>query len=976
MNDRSPDRSNRHVRDAGDSRAAAESLHTPIEPARDPKQPTVYDSRANVADADASRFGSAHQPPSRLGRFEVQRFIAGGGMGEVSQARDLEVERDVAVKILRRDGPSGSIGFARFQREAAIIARLEHPSILPIYGRGLDEHGQPFYAMRLVDGETFRHHIRDFHDRVAGGLEEFNGGALRHWIRRWLDVCDAVGYAHACGIIHRDLKPSNVMIGEFGQTFVVDWGLAKRLDEDDPTQHRTTFSKQTFKAAEIAPVADQPNAMGEANRHGPIGTPATTSPSSRPEIESTLPGSVVGTPEYASPEQLAGDSDAMDERSDVFGLTGILYELLTGEPPRPWARDRGTGKRLRQEPIRPAQKMNAAVPASLDSICRRGLAHQPEARYATATELSADVQAWLDGQRVQAHPDRWLDRSGRWLRRHRVVASVAVAVLVVGAFASMVGSVLVAEKNRSLQSANRRLDAKNRELASAHSAETRLREDARQQSELAMAAMGDAILFFQRAARDLPNTDASRRQFLEASLQRLEKLSTEFFDASRADATKVVAMLDMAELILTSRLEGPSETGSNRFELAENLVRRAIDLSEKRLQAEPTELESHRRLARAVDTLANVQFHQGKLRAAARESSKCLAICDSAAERFVGASPDETFAIRSDSAKYQSRLGRIYLELGDVDRAERLFREALVTRRWLGEQRGERVSVQHVLFFAFEHLASVAAFRGDTDVALRWLGDAEAIADRLAGDQRVSALESRWPAYVDQLCGQVLLDAGRLDEAEDRLRDALSQRLQLSDAEPRNLIVARDLSFTENSLGQLALIRGNDADAMSHFERSLEATAKFAVDLSGHTMDLQNRLEAAIGRADAARRLGDPAKAMRFAQAATKVAEGMFRRSPESVLARGEYAKALLCLANVQREAAAADHWNDGRRVTATSDHAGIEGSRLAVFPDVELPQAELETLRTAAQLFEPMGPEVAFAAVHQGILAAIQDRL
>ena len=231
-------------------------------------------------------------------RFRLLRPHARGGLGEVFVALDAELHREVALKQILEKHADDPVSRQRFVAEAEITGALEHPGIVPVYGMGTYGSGRPYYAMRFIKGESLKEAIEHFHgDDTLKRNPGRRSLELRKLLRRFLDVCNAVDYAHSCGAIHRDIKPANIILGKHGETLVVDWGLAKLVGRADPS-------------------------VGEQ----------TIAPSSSGSSE-TLPGSALGTPAYMSPEQAEGDLDRLGPRSDVYSLGATLYCLLTGQPP-------------------------------------------------------------------------------------------------------------------------------------------------------------------------------------------------------------------------------------------------------------------------------------------------------------------------------------------------------------------------------------------------------------------------------------------------------------------------------------------------------------------------------------------------------------------------------------------------------------------------------------------------------------------
>ncbi|MBI4705920.1 MAG: protein kinase [Deltaproteobacteria bacterium] len=339
------------------------------------------------------------------GRYEIGGEIGAGGIGKIYLAFDRHLGRHVALKELLPDpawssrragalfteGPTVERTPAelRFVNEARITGQLEHPSIVPVYELGRRAGDEAvYYAMRLVRGRTLAQALRE--RDLAGRLE-----LLPHFA----DVCNAVAYAHSRGVIHRDLKPDNVMLGDFGETVLLDWGLAKVRGHDD---------------VQSAALADVIERLKDA---APVDTVA---------------GVPLGTPAYMPPEQALGEVAAIDERSDVYSLGAILYEILTGREPFSGATAAQVIGRVLSEPLVAPGKMEPACPAELADITMRAMARDRQARYRDATELAADVRAFMRGGLVGAHRYGLGALFARFLRRHRAPLCAALAVLAVG----------------------------------------------------------------------------------------------------------------------------------------------------------------------------------------------------------------------------------------------------------------------------------------------------------------------------------------------------------------------------------------------------------------------------------------------------------------------------------------------------------------------------------------------------------------
>ncbi|EYF00815.1 WD40 repeat domain-containing serine/threonine-protein kinase [Chondromyces apiculatus] len=314
-------------------------------------------------------------------QYAVLAEVAQGGIGRVLAAQDVRLGRAVALKELR--GVPGGVAEERFLREVRLTARLQHPSIVPVYEAGRWPDGRPFYAMKLVSGRSLAEVI-DEHALLDERLP-----LLPHV----LAVAEAMAYAHQERIIHRDLKPANVLVGAFGETLVIDWGLAKDL----------------------------------ALEHDDLDRRVMARPPSVPDQEAlTVDGSVLGTPAYMPPEQAAGES--VDERADVYALGAILYHVLAGEPPY-----RGSPLDVIEAviagPPPPLEQKQKEIPSDLLTVVRKAMARSPLSRYRTARELAEDLRRFQTGQIVRAHRYSRVERVRRFARQYRAALSVGVAAL-------------------------------------------------------------------------------------------------------------------------------------------------------------------------------------------------------------------------------------------------------------------------------------------------------------------------------------------------------------------------------------------------------------------------------------------------------------------------------------------------------------------------------------------------------------------
>lgn len=304
---------------------------------------------------DRGRLAEA-KPGSAAARYTLHNLHAAGGIGEIWLARDLELERDVAMKKLQATRPPTELTVNRFLREARITGQLEHPGVVPVYEICHDEvTGLPCYSMRFLRGRTLSEAVAEYHQERRTGDAHFK--SLVGLLNAFDIICNTVAYAHSKGIIHRDLKCDNVLLGQYGEVVVIDWGLAKQ--------------------------------SGRAEVHGDEVDLEATIP------EETVAGQILGTPAYMSPEQAVGDIATIGPLADVYGLCAILYEILCGQPPFTGTSTLEVLEQVRTELPRRPSEIVSGIPAVLEEICMKGLAKEPAGRHASAEELGGAVRDWV-----------------------------------------------------------------------------------------------------------------------------------------------------------------------------------------------------------------------------------------------------------------------------------------------------------------------------------------------------------------------------------------------------------------------------------------------------------------------------------------------------------------------------------------------------------------------------------------------------
>ena len=359
------------------------------------------DSSAKTARTDGEKSSVLGQRIGLRGcesDFELIKFVANGGCSEVYQAKETKLGRLVALKFLRPEFEHSEYHLARFQREVAITSRLDHPGVIAVHALGGSDRAAPFYVMPFIEGGT----LRELADRFHLEGHSFDSTRGRALLGHFVDVCQTVAHAHTREILHRDLKPDNVIVGRFGETYVVDWGLAKQLRHEEK-----------------------------------VGDPGAVNSLSTDEFvdDLTLQGNILGSPAFLSPEQARGADATM--RSDVFGLGSTLYYLLSGN-----AAFRGRSlpevlHHARHNEFEPLTKVgrSGGLPKPLIAIQRRCMNGDPQERYANAGEVAEEVERFLAGDRVRTHVESMIERAQRGAKKNRkplaVVAVAGVLLLLV-----------------------------------------------------------------------------------------------------------------------------------------------------------------------------------------------------------------------------------------------------------------------------------------------------------------------------------------------------------------------------------------------------------------------------------------------------------------------------------------------------------------------------------------------------------------
>jgi eukaryotic-like serine/threonine-protein kinase len=677
------------------------------------------------------------------GRFRIVRFHDKGALGEVFVARDQQLHRIVALKRIKVDHATDRDKRARFVVEAEITGRLEHPGIVPVYGLGTYDDGRPFYAMRFIRGDNLKSAIEQFHQAEEKGRDPGERTlALLKLLRRFLDVCNAIDYAHSRGVLHRDLKPGNIMLGKFGETLVVDWGLAKSVGRPEEAPASATMDDRTLV------------------------------PQSGSDLRGTELGARLGTPAYMSPEQAAGRIADLGPASDVYSLGATLFCLLTSRAP---FNDQDLAELLRKvEPgdFPPPRQLKGWIDPALEAICLKAMATNPDARYKTPRALADDVEHWLADEPVSAWREPTRRRLRRWGRRHRLLVTGLAATLIVAVAALAVGNLLVTRQRdiaeRNLAVARTVVDEMYTQVAAKLDDEEQMDDYQREILEKALtfyerfalpqsndphvrleagligirvgeirhrlghgaaaqSAYRQAIAVLSRLASDRPAEPSHRHALAQAEFG----LATFFkendlWQECLVEAGKAVAIWgelarEQAAAEYRQRqtecqnLLGDVYSRSGRLDEADQENRAALGLAEELVKEHPDSITCQYLLGHLLYSSARPRFIRGDMRGFEANLSRALSIF----EALVRQNPK--------AKKYRVAMGDCYRELGQAYLKDRRFAQiqdanerALAIFEGLAAEHPQRIHCRSNLARMFEAREYHSLVKGDLQAATAW----------------------------------------------------------------------------------------------------------------------------------------------------------------------------------------------------------------------------------------------------------------
>jgi serine/threonine protein kinase len=758
--------------------------------------------------------------------YRADREIARGGMGRIVAAEDHRLGRPVALKELLEPAPEL---LGRFQREALITARLQHPGIVPVYEAGCWPSGEPFFAMKLVSGRPLDQVIGD-----AKTLEE-----RLALLPRIAAATEAIAYAHSQRVIHRDLKPANILIGEFGETVVIDWGLAKSLDDVDGP----------LSSQRIARPAKQPST---AHRRTEPGSSTLT-----------VAGAVMGTPAYMAPEQARGEP--VDQRADVFALGAMLYHLLAGVPPYNARTATDVIAAAAIGKVVPLAARERGAPADLVAIVQRAMAPLPIDRYADAGELASELRRFLTGQLVSAHRYTAGQRVNRFVQRHR--AAVTIAVLAAIGFAAG-GTFAV---RRILHE---------RDVA----------DHARQLADTRRQAAEHLI--------DRMLSDVKSRLQQIGRLDLLASLGTEIRDyyGTLAKIPGGMPVEDIDRMASAVDLIGLAERDSGKIDQALETwteARATIARSIGGATGERTRLK-RRMLARLDFEIGTIHQQRGQL-------DQALASYTQAKHEF-DALRDEGPVDRSvllGAADTHDRLGDALRNAGKVDQAFEEYAEAKTEREHAAATASSRPQ-EELLALSTSHLklGSVFQARGESAKALDEYRAALRLRDTLLQAQRDDVELQNRVLEIQFTLGDLQRQVGDPRGAIETYVGALPVMEALTRRDPENTTWRRLRGNIEGDFGFALLDAGDYKAALDQLGVAI-ATQQALVARDPQSTTWQGDLSRSYTRAgDAQLYLGDPERGLAQYRLALDIRQQLVAKDPKSAPFRRSVAWSHTKLAN------------------------------------------------------------------------------
>jgi eukaryotic-like serine/threonine-protein kinase len=768
-------------------------------------------SLAGISGLDRDSGATAAYSSSSRGageRFRILRFHRDGGLGRVYIARDEELGREVALKEIRPDKVAEANLRRRFVLEAEINGGLEHPGIVPVYSLGSHGDGRPFYAMRFVEGDSLKEAIESYHK--ASPQPQPTAVEFRKLLGRFIDVCEAIAFAHSKGVLHRDLKPHNVMLGRFGETLLIDWGLAKA------TGHREPVGANVAREETLVP---------------PSGS----------DLALTL--GVIGSPPYMSPEQAAGHVESLGPATDVYGLGAILYSLLTGVPPVSGATTEDVLGRARRGAVAPPRELNPRVPTALEAVCLKALALRPEDRHSSARDLADDVERWLADEPVSALREPLSERARRWMRRRRTAVTATVAALLVALVGLVALLTLQSKANRDLRVANDRERARfDLALSAIRTFYTGVSEDFMLKQEtfkdLRTKLLRGANEFYQKLEDELKGqTDERSRSALGEAYFELARLTSTIGSKEEALKSYETALAIRQKLAddkpfvneFQRMLAGSlinigilqKETGRTKDAIRSYEKARAIFM--RLAEANPTVTQLQSDLAGVHTNIGNLQRETGQTVEALRSYETGRVIF----QKLATANPTIT-QFQSNLAWSHLSIGSAQSKSGKIVEALRSYETAREILQKLDDANPTVNQFRADLAQSHHNIGFLKGRMGQTGESLQSYEKARAIRQKLADANPAVTVYQRDLMASHNDIGVLQIETGRTSEALYSFEQARAMRQKLADANPTVTQFQTDLAKSHNNIGALLRETGRTNEALYSFEQARAIRQKLA----------------------------------------------------------------------------------------------------------------------------------------------------
>ena len=719
-------------------------------------------------------------------RYRELKLFNKGGLGDLYRAYDESLNRETAVKRVNDRAASEPALLTQFRIEAEITGRLDHPGVVPVYGYGEDAEHRPFYVMRLINGRELSAAIREYHVmRNAHPSSPETRRLLLTLLEHLISACKTVAYAHDVGIIHCDIKPANIMVGQYGETFVLDWGLA------------STFERtKTFMKNELDLL--RPKSAGDSSANSLRG----------------------GTYGYISPEQLSSD-EPITPTSDVYSLGATLYEILTGKPPFD-GRDSQVRNKVRGGQFQRPHQVFHSIPRHLEAICLKAMSLAPSDRYSTATLLAGDLTSWMRDDELLVAPDRWYHRVARLARRHRGIAiSAGVALLAI----SVAGAWMIRETDRFRYS--KQIEEEKRRFIEG-------------QNAIVEKTLDTSLKTLEDLCRPLANGETHNLSVLEPAMNRINDFAIDYLQDYEALPTMALHTGRVYQLRATVSRVLSSDTNEvlNYYRQAEETYEQ--QLASTKPAANTAELQRRLLDVKLNKSLVHIQREEYVLAELllkqARDTAETLRLLNR-----------DDAQLEREQAEIFHLLGQVYLsrEADDQGYAKALvesessFDESVHLLKKLMLRETDETDKSHLerdLARSYGYLGDLHLAQGYISKAERRYNDSQDLRRKLYESNRQDE-EFRFQ-YARGLGNFGMLErnyGGHLDLAIKHLEKTVDLQMNLTKEFPKIKIYALDLAYYQNCLAEVLLWQ-----AIDHPDMAAEYLARARIAVTTAEQHLQN----------------------------------------------------------------------------------------------------------------------------------------